>query len=224
MWVPQELVDAIIDKVAMLDHIGFDDPSAYPPVCGVDAPQNEARVVLESLTLDMLETGVDALVSSFTTVDINHLQSLVLRMRKQFNELKFLSQLVQKPVDADILERNNTLRAIEVNDFDDHMASTLQLFGHLGHLISLKTISLHLVADLGYDGGWEEGEVDWPKLNAILAQAGDGFADVFISAHSDTGSLLDLAFVMQQLPSVAGKISNINHTYARDYAFTPHLE
>jgi hypothetical protein len=129
-----------------------------------------------------------------------------------------------EPFGPDISAANQTLRSIEVKENNYNIASSLQVFGYLGHLKALKTISLHLIEDLSYDDGWKEGEVDWPKLNAILAQAGDGLADVFISAHSDTGSLPDLAFVMQQLPSVAGKISNINHTHARDYAFTPHLE
>jgi hypothetical protein len=124
----------------------------------------------------------------------------------------------ETPFDPDILAGNQTLRCIEVDDFDYSLASSLHHFGPLSQLKALKTISLYVATDL--DAGWNI--VDWAKLNALLAQAGTGLEDVFFSAYLPSGAPLDLALVKQRLPAVAGKISHKNKAFSRIYTFGPH--
>ncbi|KAJ7277911.1 hypothetical protein C8J57DRAFT_1308207 [Mycena rebaudengoi] len=201
-------------KELILDEISFDNPSAYPFLC----MPHESRVMLESLTVDAMYTGVDAMVSSFSTVDIKHLKSLVVASTPMFALLKANVQTLQKvrivssdesPFDFGILEGNQTLHRIEIVDVDRDLASSLQLFGPLGHLKALRTISFHL-----WKGSWDA--VEWTKLNTILAGAGDRIENVYLSAYSES----DLALVTQRLPAVAGQISH-NDVFSRDYTFGP---
>ncbi|KAJ7279327.1 hypothetical protein C8J57DRAFT_132537 [Mycena rebaudengoi] len=219
------LSHAIGLKALVLDDITFSDSSVW----SVDL-RREPRVVIESLTLDTFD-AVDAMVSSFSTVDIKHLQSLVLVSTPMFALLKVNAQTLQKvriafseetPFDLDILEGNQTLRSIDVMEVDGSMAPCLRLFGPLGHLKALKTISLHFV-QAAFDVDNDRNEVDWQKLNTSLTQAGDGFEAVFVSAYSETDEPPDLAYVKQRLPSVAGKISLAKEGFSRDYTFKPHL-
>ncbi|KAJ7277908.1 hypothetical protein C8J57DRAFT_1465741 [Mycena rebaudengoi] len=206
-------------KELILDRISFDDPSAYP--FRRDNVPYESRVVLESLTLDSMRAAVDVMVSSFSTVDIKHLQSLVVASTPIFALLKANVQTLQKvrivdsddrPFDIGILEGNQTLHHIEVVDIEHDLASSLQLFGPLSHLKALKTIFLHV-----WNGSWHI--VEWTKLNTILAGAGDGMENVYLSACSES----DLAFVTQQLPAVAGKISHKNDAFSHHYTFGPQM-
>ncbi|KAJ7290317.1 hypothetical protein C8J57DRAFT_1611069 [Mycena rebaudengoi] len=155
--------------------------------------------------------AADALVSSFSAVDIKHLHSLVLVRMPLLPLLKANAQTLQKirivfpnktSFDSDILAGNQTLRCIEVKDVDCNLVSSLQLFGSLFHLKALKTISLHLATDLDADDGWD--------------------ADVFLSAYSPTGAPADLALVKKRLPAVAGKISHNNKAASRIHTFGPH--
>ncbi|KAJ7290313.1 hypothetical protein C8J57DRAFT_1705742 [Mycena rebaudengoi] len=210
-------------KELILDHIGFESSTQR-----VSCP-HEPCVFIESLTLDSIQNAADALVSSFSAVDIKHLHSLVLVSTPLLPLLKANAQTLQKvriafsneiPFDPDVLAGNQSLRCIEVNDVDCDLAFSLQLFGPLSQLKALKTISLHLATDLDADNGWNV--VDWTKLNALLAQAGAGLEDVFLSIYSPTGAAPDLALVKQRLPAVAGKISHKNKAFSRIYTFGPH--
>jgi hypothetical protein len=118
----------------------------------------------------------------------------------------------ESPFDFGILEGNQTLHRIEIVDVDRDLASSLQLFGPLGHLKALRTISFHL-----WKGSWDV--VEWTKLNTILAGAGDRIENIYLSAYSES----DLAFVTQRLPAVAGKISHKNDVFSRDYTFGPQM-
>ncbi|KAJ7257269.1 hypothetical protein C8J57DRAFT_1235020 [Mycena rebaudengoi] len=169
---------------------------------------------------------VEAMVSSFSIVDIKYLQSLVLVWTPMYALLKASVQTLQKiriaypndtPFDLDVLEGNQTLCSIEVVAFDTHLASSIQLFAPLSHLQALKTISFHLTSEL--NSYW----VEWTKLDAILARAGDELKDVYFTAYSDAGAAADLERVKQQLPSIAGKTSHKNEVFSQDYTFGPHM-
>ncbi|KAJ7292650.1 hypothetical protein C8J57DRAFT_1490151 [Mycena rebaudengoi] len=222
------LSHAIGLKELILDHIIFRDSEPVRRSGVLDEP----RVVIESLTLDYLERAVDAIVSSFSTVDIKHIRSMVLISTPMLPLLMANAQTLQKvrivyspgePFGPDISAANQTLRSIEVKENNYNIASSLQVFGYLGHLKALKTISLHFAAPHwdADDGG---NVVDWPKLNASLAQAGDALEDVFFSAYSNTRALPDLVRVKQRLPSVATKISIVpTNVFSRNYTFGPQL-
>ncbi|KAJ7277931.1 hypothetical protein C8J57DRAFT_1308254 [Mycena rebaudengoi] len=223
------LSHAIGLKELLLDHIGFRDSSESVPHIGA-LDHHGPRIVLESLTLDSIDDAAETMVSSFSTVDITHLKSLVLSTSPVFPLLKANVQTLQKVridyfsdesrVDLDIFEGNRTLHVIEVTEVNCDMASTLQQLGHLGHLHALKRISLYFRGTLSFDN---DTEVDWLKLNAIFAQAGGGLEDVKICASSEAGRPSDLALVRQRLPSVAARISHIDHTDTRLDVFIPPL-
>ncbi|KAJ7261101.1 hypothetical protein C8J57DRAFT_1635717 [Mycena rebaudengoi] len=144
-------------KALTLGNIYFGNPS----VRGVD-PLG-VHIFLESLELELEMEAVDAIVSGFSIVDINHLKSLV-------TKFSLIIPLL-KPPDPDILKGNQTLHIIEIIEYSYKMASALQQFGHLCHLKVLKTISLDFADRVKYVSSNTE---DWTKLDAILSQAVDG--------------------------------------------------
>jgi hypothetical protein len=79
-------------KELILDHIIFHDSEPVRRSGVLDEP----RVVIESLTLDSFARTVDAMVSSFSTVDIKHLRSLQLVSTPLFPLLKVNAQTLQK--------------------------------------------------------------------------------------------------------------------------------
>lgn len=77
------------------------------------------------------------------------------------------------------------------------------MFGSLGNLMALHTISLHFCGRLCSNNATTEA---WSELNKVLAQARDTLKDVQIFARGDKEQP-DLALVRSLLPSVAGKLS-----------------
>ncbi|KAJ7266838.1 hypothetical protein C8J57DRAFT_1718067 [Mycena rebaudengoi] len=176
-------------KALTLVRIAFENPS----IRRVDLP-HEVRVVLESLELKLEIDVVDAMVSNFSTVDIRHLTSLIVTSTHIIPLLRVNAQTIQKvqscfslnlkAADPDILKGNRTLYLIE--------------FGDLGHLKALRTVSLDFVDCDGTD------YVDWPKLDAILAQAVDRLEDIHIHIATSRKHPPDIRSL---LPSVRGKIA-----------------
>ncbi|KAJ7260286.1 hypothetical protein C8J57DRAFT_1233305 [Mycena rebaudengoi] len=199
-------------KALTLGGIIFENPSLRR----VDVP-HEVRVVLESFELGRgMDEVVDAMVSSFRTVDIKHLKSLATKSLSIIPLLKANAQTIQKvrasfprypnPPDPDILKGNQTLHLIEITEHSSGMASALQQFGHLGHLKALKTMSLD------FTDNWRVGSpnaADWTKLDAILSSAVDGLEDI----HIHTEHPLDVELIRSLLPSVGENIAV--HTPAR---------
>jgi hypothetical protein len=103
-----------------------------------------------------------------------------------------------KAADPDILKGNRTLYLIEVTTHSSYMVSSLRQFGDLGHLKALRTVSLDFVDCDGTD------YVDWPKLDAILAQAVDRLEDIHIHIATSRKHPPDIRSL---LPSVRGKIA-----------------
>ncbi|KAJ7278200.1 hypothetical protein C8J57DRAFT_1713121 [Mycena rebaudengoi] len=190
-------------KALTLGRIAFENPS----IRRVDLP-HEVRVVLESLELKLEIDVVDAMVSSFSTVDIRHLTSLIVTSTHIIPLLRVNAQTIQKvqscfslnleAADPDILKGNRTLYLIEVTTHSSYMVSSLRQFGDLGHLKALRTVSLDFVDCDGTD------YVDWPKLDAILAQAVDGLEDLHIHIVTSREHPPDIRSL---LPSVRGKIA-----------------
>jgi hypothetical protein len=89
------LSHAIGLKELLLDHIGFRDSSESVPHIGA-LDHHGPRIVLESLTLDSIDDAAETMVSSFSTVDITHLKSLVLSTSPVFPLLKANAQTLQK--------------------------------------------------------------------------------------------------------------------------------
>ncbi|KAJ7279644.1 hypothetical protein C8J57DRAFT_1303852 [Mycena rebaudengoi] len=218
------LSHAIGLKALTLNNIDFHESSA---VGRVDVPR-EPHIVLESLRLDSMQYGVDTILSSFCIVDIKHLRSLVLVATPVLPLLKLNAQTLQQvriafadetPSDPDILQGNQTLRAIAVKDFD---CASLQLFGSLRHLKELKTIflSFGFQAARSNDDCWNF--ASWVNLNGLLAEAGEGLEDVFVSFSVSTRPP-DMALVKQRLPAVAGKVSHKADTFRWNDMFGPHL-
>jgi hypothetical protein len=104
-----------------------------------------------------------------------------------------------------ILENNTSLRDIDIIENYLFMAASLSVFGNLGHLMALRTISLH------FDDRLPEKMVAqaWTNLDAVLAQARDTLKEVNIYAPTDKAwrTPLDIAVMRGRLPSVAGKIT-----------------
>jgi hypothetical protein len=170
---------------------------------------------------------VSAMLEAFSTVDIRHLRSLSVHNGTPIIPLfKENAQSLQKfrcsfpngassssasylfnknetaeQVDPDISGDNTGLRTIELEQPIAEMASTLQLFGSLK---ALKTVKLHF-SDLYFDGSSIADE-SWKDLDTILGQTGDNLEEVHISANTETGSPPDLGNVQLRLPSVSGKI------------------
>ncbi|KAJ7266675.1 hypothetical protein C8J57DRAFT_1617852 [Mycena rebaudengoi] len=170
-------------KALTLGNIRFDNPSVHR----VDVP-HEVRVVLESFELELGMEAVDAMVSSFSTVDIKHLKSLVVHFSRLIPLLRVNAQTIQKvrasfskdpvePPDPDILKGNQTLHLIEITEDSSEMASALQQFGHLGHLKTLKAISLDFM-DNAEDAS--SNAAGWTKLDAILSPAVEWLEDIHI--------------------------------------------
>ncbi|KAJ7286596.1 hypothetical protein C8J57DRAFT_1497245 [Mycena rebaudengoi] len=76
------------------------------------------------------------------------------RSKKYESGSQFKCTCTETPSDPDILQGNHMLRAIEVNELDRDIASSLQFFGPLSHLTALQTISLHLATNLDLAGVW----------------------------------------------------------------------
>ncbi|KAJ7266696.1 hypothetical protein C8J57DRAFT_1229258 [Mycena rebaudengoi] len=190
-------------KALTLGNIHFENPSAS--VRGIDLP--EVRVVLESLELELGMEEVDAM-SSFSTVGIKHLKSLVTNSFPIIPLLKVNAQTIQKvrisashypvePPDPDILKGNQTLHLIEITEDSSGMASALQQFGHHGHLKALKTISLDFI---GNAEDASSNTAGWTKLDAILSPAVEWLEDIHIHIEQP----LDLGLIRSLLPSVGG--------------------
>jgi hypothetical protein len=131
------------------------------------------------------------------------------------------STSTETPSDPDILQGNQTLRAIAIKDFD---CTSLQLFGSLRHLKELKTIFLSFGFQAAHatDEGWN---ASWANLNALLEEAGEGLEDVFVSFSDPFPAFIppDMDLVKQRLPAVAGKVSHIADTFPWNHVFGPHL-
>ncbi|KAJ7286580.1 hypothetical protein C8J57DRAFT_1497234 [Mycena rebaudengoi] len=223
------LSHAIGLKALTLGYLHFRENSAIEDV---DVPR-EPHIVLESLRLHSFK-DVDELLSSFRIVDIKHLRSLVVVHTPILPILKINSQTLQQvrisfadetPSDPDILQGNQTLRSIEIRDFD---CASLQLFGSLRHLKELKAILLSFKATWVDDPS--RNAVDWANVNALLAEAGEGLEDVFVAFSASESSLASgppdmilVTLVKQRLPAVAGKISLKEDTFPWDNPFGPHL-
>ncbi|KAJ7266169.1 hypothetical protein C8J57DRAFT_1329459 [Mycena rebaudengoi] len=212
-------LDSLLSHATSLQDLSLEDISFHDHSVGRPSPAPcTAAVVLASLKLKYIgKRSIDAVLATFSAVDIRHLRDLyVERTPSAMPLLAANTQTIQKVQycfsdgkdmkDADILAGNTSLHSIEVIEPNDDMASSLKAFGNLGHLTALKTISLHFndpVVDFppGVDG--------WGELDAILTQAGDGLQDVRIYAFADGmyENLPELAAVDSWLPSVAGRIS-----------------
>jgi hypothetical protein len=83
------------------------------------------------------------------------------------------------------------------------MVRSLKMFGNLGNLMALYTLSLHFYGRLCFD---DETTETWSELDEVLAQARDTLKDVQIFTHKDEQQP-DLNLLRGLLPSVAGKIS-----------------
>ncbi|KAJ7266839.1 hypothetical protein C8J57DRAFT_378068 [Mycena rebaudengoi] len=173
---------------------------------------HEVHVVLESLELELEMDVVDAMVSSFSTVDINHLQSLNVTSTHMIPLLKANAQTIQKvriffphylrkTADPDTLK---ALRSIKITGHSFTMVSALQQFGDLGHLKALRTVTLNFVDKSRLD---RIHGIDWPKLDAILAQAVDGLEDIHIFIMTSSEHPPDQGLIRSLLPSVEEKIA-----------------
>ncbi|KAJ7257265.1 hypothetical protein C8J57DRAFT_1721150 [Mycena rebaudengoi] len=200
-------------KELTLDTIDFKDPVVHH-ING----KNEPFVVLEALTLVHIEEAPGNAMMSGFTIDIKHLQCLNLITTAMISLLKENEKTLQEvrnslslsdgdgEQDLDILNGNQTLRFIEINELHYGMDSTLRQLGHLGHFSALKTISLDFAEIINIDEEITD-EVHWPELDTILAQAGEGVADIQIHALTSEGDPPDLKQIRELLPSVADKIS-----------------
>jgi hypothetical protein len=200
-----------------------------------DPVSHEPRIILDSLEVSRLLHGaVDAMLSSFTTLDITHLRSLDVSMWTPLIPLlKANAQTVQKvrclqlpdifrvfptPMDGwsevehtdpHILENNTSLRHIDITQDDAGMVGSLRLFGDLGQLVALRTVSLRFyIYNCLADDVTQEA---WAELDRVLAQARDTLENVqiYMPLYTNTQHTLarDLVLLPGWLPSVAGKIS-----------------
>ncbi|KAJ7266833.1 hypothetical protein C8J57DRAFT_1469885 [Mycena rebaudengoi] len=194
-------------KALTLGRIAFENPS----IRRVDLP-HDVCVVLESLELELELDAVDAIVSSFSIVDINHLQSLNVTSTHMIPLLKANAETIQKvqiffphylkeTADPDTLK---ALRSIEITGHSFTMVSALQQFGDLGHLKALRTVTLRFADRSSLD---RIHGIDWPKLDAILAQAVDGLEDIHIRILTSSEHPPDEGLISSMLPSVRGNIA-----------------
>ncbi|KAJ7278201.1 hypothetical protein C8J57DRAFT_1465405 [Mycena rebaudengoi] len=186
-------------KALTLGRIAFENPFTRR----VDSC-HEVHVVLESLELELERDVVDAMVSSFSTVDINHLQSLnVTSTHDSTPQSKCTnnSKNLRKTADPDTLK---ALRSIKITGHSFTMVSALQQFGDLGHLKALKTVTLNFVDKSRLD---RIHGIDWPKLDAILAQAVDGLEDIHIFIVTSSEHTPGQGLIRSLLPSVGEKIA-----------------
>jgi hypothetical protein len=181
------------------------------------------------------DEAVDGLLSVFRVVDLTRLRSLDVGMGTPLLPLLKASSRTVKKVrysfppglskpfssfqtltdgsagehsDANILENNTSLHHIDVTASNNDMADTLKVFGDLGHLMALRTLSLHFANPIHcLDANM--GEEEWRALDEVLTQAGDSLKAVQIYAHMDKNykRAPDLALLCELLPSVARKIS-----------------
>ncbi|KAJ7218900.1 hypothetical protein C8J57DRAFT_1732119 [Mycena rebaudengoi] len=138
-------------KALTLKDVEFDNTDARR----ADPVSHKPRIVLDSLEVTssrIPDAPVDAMLSSFTTLDITHLRALAVSMRAPLIPLlKANGRTVQKvryyfpqPEDSDphILENNTSLRHIDITQTNAGMARSLRVFGDLGRLMALRTVSL----------------------------------------------------------------------------------
>ncbi|KAJ7218904.1 hypothetical protein C8J57DRAFT_1537265 [Mycena rebaudengoi] len=207
-------------KALTLEAVEFDNTNARR----ADPVSHEPRIILDSLevTLDnrLADDAVDAMLSSFTTLDIKHLRSLDVQMWTPLIPLlKANARTVQKvryylpdPEDSDphILENNTSLRHIEITQGNTDMVNSLRVFGDLGHLMALRTVSLRFQDHFSSFNDVMAKEL-WADLDKVLAQARDTLEDVQIhmpiTKRWHISVPASLALLRGWLPSVAGKIS-----------------
>ncbi|KAJ7292508.1 hypothetical protein C8J57DRAFT_1490012 [Mycena rebaudengoi] len=202
---------------------------------------HEPRIILSSLevTMGRMHGAVDAMLSSFTMLDIKHLRSLDVSMwTPMIPFLKANAQTVQKvhcflperasicPIfrvfqtlmdgwgeverrDPHILENNTSLRHIDITQWNVDMANSLRVFGDLGHLMALRTVSLRFQDQFGsFDD--EMTKESWADLDKVLARARDTqeAVEIYVPIYKRWHiPVPDLAPLRSWLPSVARKIS-----------------
>ncbi|KAJ7277858.1 hypothetical protein C8J57DRAFT_1579516 [Mycena rebaudengoi] len=183
-----------------------------------DPVSHEALIVFDSLTVAVDTSGavdhvVDAMLSSFSMLDTKHLRSLDSDMVAVLIPLlKANAGTVQKGdpnILENVLENNMILHHIDIIQHNAGMADSLKIFGNLGHLAALQTVSLHFYDQFGGPEDKMTHEA-WAELDGVLAQAGDTLKAVHIHACcNDKSGLIppDLARARGWLLSVAGKIS-----------------
>jgi hypothetical protein len=98
------------------------------------------------------------------------------------------------------------LHFIDLEQYPNQMVYTLQELGHLSHLKALNVITLSFsdFEEMGLEDS-DSDMVRWPKLDAILEQAGDRLEVriwVILPAPPDLETT-----VRRLLPSVADKVS-----------------
>jgi hypothetical protein len=221
-------------KELSLNLINLDDTSTRP----ADSVSHKPLVVLDYLDVlfdhRVATEAVDAMLSTFSVLDIRHLRSLrvgpfnplIPLLRVNSGTLERVQYYVPfRPYhlfpripnpdgktgplsDPDILETNTRLRHIDLGTDTLCMADGLKVFGNLRHLMALHTVSLHFDDQFGTVADEMRDEV-WVDLNEVLAQVRDTLKEVEIYAHTDKKKCIppDLALLRSLLPSVAQKIS-----------------
>ncbi|KAJ7134929.1 hypothetical protein C8R43DRAFT_1021509 [Mycena crocata] len=219
-----------------VDFTGDDnhEPHRYS-VARVDdiAGAHTARhVVLESLTLIKMEPlDVEEMLNSFTTVDVQHLQSLYfiqspisgflkanagsikkLKMEETVNNFE-TSDYVDE-VYPNILACNNHLSLLELKDADlEPVLDAISFLGDLSNLRVLKTISITLVEYLDTEFVDYE-QPEWAALDAILRQLPGVEINIYACFDPETDRLdsNDIEVLKKSLPSVSG--GNSLHIYS----------
>ncbi|KAJ7251751.1 hypothetical protein C8J57DRAFT_1520559 [Mycena rebaudengoi] len=139
-------------KELTLNNIDFDDTFARP----ADPASHKALIVLDSLDVELdprvAFSEQDAMLSTFSRLDIRHLRSLhVVGYTPLIPLLRVNSRTLQKVrciqpdtelSDPDILENNTSLHHIDVAECASAMADAVKVFGNLRHLMALQTVSL----------------------------------------------------------------------------------
>ncbi|KAJ7272433.1 hypothetical protein C8J57DRAFT_1507280 [Mycena rebaudengoi] len=180
-------------------------------------------VLLEHLELTHIANNVaDAMVSGFNAVDIKHLRSVGISHSSIYlSLLKANVQTLQKIrynhssppnpdlIDPDILEGSQSLHSIDIEQYPNQMVYTLQELGHLSHLKALSVITLSFSDFEGMDLYDSDSDtMGWPKLDAILEQAGDRLEEVRIRIWVVLPAPPALETTVRRLlPFVADKVS-----------------
>ncbi|KAJ7083256.1 hypothetical protein C8R44DRAFT_54888 [Mycena epipterygia] len=181
---PQELESILSDSVGLkeltLNNIQFTDISASAPKVRSQAP----RVVLDSLTVfAMMTDEIDAVLNTFTAVDITHLRSVccdrhhisLLRANAHsIQELKLvlkdnLAAIPHEAILDQILPADTSLHTIELRIYLSYLVPfIIRLLGNLVNVKALKRIAITA------PGGMDlfTGPRDWTDFDAGLAKVG----------------------------------------------------
>ncbi|KAJ7083241.1 hypothetical protein C8R44DRAFT_862485 [Mycena epipterygia] len=180
-------------KTLVLRSITFGDTSVLderPEPHPTTAPQ----VVLDSLQLYFLDAAqVQAMLDSFTVIDITRLRSLYLHNTPMNSLVRVNASSIERirirayypdvfldeTVDPDTLAGADHLQSLDLSmPFLTSLCKMVRIFGSLAHLTRLETISVAV--------SQKTGPVEWKELDELLGVPGDlpALAKVNVFSHS----------------------------------------